>query len=73
MLSPCLFRFLMFLAFAAFQVAFVLVVTVFATVPARYRAAEVVLMLDLLTILGLLLPLKLQEEGGLSITVMGVA
>ena len=50
-----------------------LVVTPFAALAVRDRGAEVVLIFDLLTIFGLLLPLQLQEAGGSPITVMGVA
>ena len=47
--------------------------TMFATIAACYRAAEELLVFNLLAILGLLIPLKLKEARGPPITVMGVA
>ena len=53
LLTLFLFRFLVFRRLTAFPVAFILVVTLFAAVAARDRAAQLVLMFDLQTIFGL--------------------
>ena len=68
-----LFHFPVSFAFTVFHVAFGLAVTMLAAAAVRHCAAEVVLMLDLLTILGLLLPLKLHEARQSLITIIGVA
>ena len=72
LLSACLFHLLLFLTVPTFQMTLVLAVTMFATIPAGYCAAEVVLFFDLLPILGILLTQKLTKARRPPITVMGL-
>ena len=76
--SPAFLRllllcFLEFLGLAAFHVAFIFVIPTFATTSACYPAAEMVLVLHLLTIFIFLLALQLQHASTLPITVGRVA
>ena len=72
-LTLLLFRFLEFLALAAFHLAFIFIMPTFAAISARYRAAEMVLVLHLLTFFTSLLVLQLQHASTLAITVGRVA
>ena len=67
------FRFLMFFGFAAFYVAFILVMQTLAAICAPCRAAEMVLVLHLLTVLGFLPALQLKHESTSPIIVGPVA
>ena len=67
--TPLLFSFLMFFGFAAFYVAFIFIMPLFAAISACYRAAEMVLLLHLLTISGFLRAVQLQHARTSPITV----
>ena len=72
-LTPFLFCFLMFFRFAAFYVAFIFRMPPHAAVSARHRAAEMVLVLYLLTIFIFLRALQLEHPHSWPITVMRLA
>ena len=61
LLPALLIRFIMLFTLAVFNVAFVLIMTTLATIPARDPVAKVVLVFHLLTISRLLSPLQLQQ------------
>ena len=68
-LTPLLFRFLEFVGLAAFYVAFIFIMPTFAAISAHYRAAQVVLVLHLLTIFSFLPALQLEHANTSPITV----
>ena len=72
-LRPFLFRFLEFFGFAAFDVAFIFMMPPLAAKTARYRAAELGLVLYLLTIFSFLRALQLEHARTSPITVGRVA
>ena len=72
-LTPFLSRFLMFFGFAAFDVAVILTIPPLAAISARYRAAETVWVLYLLTIFSFLCALQLEHARTSPITVRRVA
>ena len=67
--TPLLFRFLKFLGLPAFYVSFIFIMPTLAAMSARHRAAEMVLVLHLLTILGFLLLLHLKHASTPPVTV----
>ena len=71
--TPLLFRFLVFLELAAFLMAFIFIILTFAATSARYHAAEMVLVLHLLTIFGFLRALQLERARTSPFTVRSVA
>ena len=72
-LTPFLFHFFQFFGFAGFYVAFILIMPPLAAISARYRAAEMVLVLHLLIIFGFLRALQLKDARTLPISVGRVA
>ena len=72
-LTLLLFRFLEFLGLAAFCMAFIFIMPTFTAISARYRAAEMVLLLHLLTIFCFLRALQLEHARTSSITFGRVA
>ena len=72
-LTPPPFRFFVFLGFAAFDVAFILIMLTLAAISACYRTAEIVLVLHLLTIFSFLLALQLEQARTTPIKVGRVA
>ena len=58
---PFFFLFLKFSGFAAFHVSFILIMPTLAATSARYRAAEIILVLHLLTIPIFMLALQLEH------------
>ena len=72
-LMPLFFRFLMFLGLVAFYVAFIFIMPTLAAISTRCRATEMVLVLQLLTILSFLLALQLEQARTPPITVGRVA
>ena len=72
-LTPLLFGFLVFLGLAAFHMAFIFIMPMFAATCAHYRAEEEVQALHLLTMFGFLLALQLEHARISRIKVGGVA
>ena len=72
-LTPLLFRFLECLGLAAFYVAFCFIMLTLAAISARYLAAEMVLVLHLMSIFCFLRALQLEQASTSPITLGGVA
>ena len=70
---PFFFHLLMLFGFAAFYLAFILVMPTFAAISACNRVAEMVLVFHLLTIFCYLLALQLEHASASPIIVRGVA
>ena len=71
--TPLIFNCLNFFGFAAFYVAFILIMPTIVAISARYRAPEMVLVLHYLTIFSFLLALQLEYASDLPITLGRVA